>query len=272
MNRNILVLVISFLFCSYTFGQSFKENFWKALDARDMAKAEEVLKAWDLRDANDSELYVAYFNFFTVKSINDMTGSYDKENSRKALEFITEGIERFPTRFDMRVAKIYMLDQLKDYTSYTSEVLKLIRQGDKIKNDWKGENFSLIDRADEMFFEGVLEFQNMLFEKGDATLYRNIIQISEEMHKYYPRNSQFMLSLSTVYIAQKEYDKSLETLLKAEKVDPRNSILLYNIAHVYGVKGDKGNAKKYYELAIANIKEKEEPLKEAAQRQLNLLK
>lgn len=272
MNRNILVLVISLLLCSSVYGQSLKESFRVALDARDMVKAEEILKAWDLRDANDSELYVAYFNFFTVKSINNMTGDYDKEYSQKALDYITEGVERFPTRLDMRIAKIYMLDQLKDYKSFTSEVLKLIVQSDKIKNNWKGEDFSLIDRADEMLFGAIVEFQGLLFDKSDTALYKDIIQISEEMQKYYPRNTQCLLSLSTVYITQKEYDKSLETLLKAEKIEPGNSILLYNIAYVYGVKGDKSNAKKYYELTIANIKEQEEPLRDAAQKQLDLLK
>jgi tetratricopeptide (TPR) repeat protein len=246
-----------------------------ALDAKDMTKAEEILKAWDYADANDSELYVSYFNFYTVKSMDaGATTGYDEKYARKALEFITEGIDRFPTRFDMRIAKIYMLGELKDYSAYTSEVIKMIDYSDKIKNGWKGENFSLVEKPDKMFEEAVLDSQDLLFSKAkdDSSLYKYMIQISEEMLKYYPKNVQSLLTMSTVYITQKEYDKSLEALLKAKDIDSVNSVLLYNIAYVYNLKGDKENAKKYYELTIKHIKEKEEKLKEAAQKQLEALK
>ena len=276
MNRNVLVLLISCLLTSSgIFGQSYKLNFLMALQAKDMAKAEEVLKAWDFADANDAELYVAYFNFFTVKSkeanVLNVSG-YDSKFSKQALEFISEGIDRFPTRFDMRVAKIYMLGEMNDYQGYISEVLEMIAYSVKIENNWKGEDFTLVSEPEEMFFGAVLEAQSYFFLKENPSLYKEIIRISDEMLKYYPNHVQSLLNLSTVYVYQKDFDKSIETLLKAVTIEPTNSILLYNIASVYNLKGEKDNAKKYYALTINHIKEKEEKLKEAAQKQLEALK
>ena len=246
-----------------------------ALQAKDMAKAEEVLKAWDFADANDAELYVAYFNFFTVKSkeanVLNVSG-YDSKFSKQAFEFISEGIDRFPTRFDMRVAKIYMLGEMNDYQGYISEVLEMIAYSVKIENNWKGEDFTLVSEPEEMFFGAVLEAQSYFFLKENPSLYKEIIRISDEMLKYYPNHVQSLLNLSTVYVYQKDFDKSIETLLKAVTIEPTNSILLYNIASVYNLKGEKDNAKKYYALTINHIKEKEEKLKEAAQKQLEALK
>ena len=272
MNRKVLILVIGFLFCSYINGQSHIERFWTAFNVKDMVNAEKVLREWDLYDANDAELYVAYFNFYTVKSIESKSTDSIKKYSPKALEFITEGIDRFPTRFDMRVAKIYMLDELKDYNSFTSEVIKMIEASVNNKGDWKGEDFTLIENAEDMFHGAVLDFQGILFEKEDTSLFKDIMKISEVMQKHYPNHNQSRITMSTLYIAQKEYDKSLKTLLDAEKIEPENAILLYNIAYVYSEKGDKANAKKYYELTVANTKEKEEPLKDAARKQLELLR
>lgn len=276
MNKNVLVLLISCLLTSSgIFGQSYKLNFLMALQAKDMAKAEEVLKAWDFADANDAELYVAYFNFFTVKSkeanVLNVSG-YDSKFSKQALEFISEGIDRFPTRFDMRVAKIYMLGEMNDYQGYISEVLEMIAYSVKIENNWKGEDFTLVSEPEEMFFGAVLEAQSYFFLKENPSLYKEIIRISDEMLKYYPNHVQSLLNLSTVYVYQKDFDKSIETLLKAVTIEPTNSILLYNIASVYNLKGEKDNAKKYYALTINHIKEKEEKLKEAAQKQLEALK
>ena len=275
MNRNILFLVISFLFCSYTYGQSHRESFMRALEAKDMVKAEEALKSWDFADSNDAELYVSYFNFYTLKS-QDVgligTAGYDSKYSNKALEYITEGIERFPMRFDMRVAKIHMLGTLKEFTSFTSEVINMIEYSVKIDNNWKGEGFLSIEQPAEIFDGAITNFQGVLYKEKNPTLYNNVLQISTATLKHYPRHVQSMLNISTVYVRQNKYDNSLDILLKAIKIEPKNAILHYNIAYVYGLKGDRVNSKKYYESVVANATDKEGNLKEAAQRHLNELK
>ena len=271
MKRNILFLILFLLFYSYSSGQSFKQDFWEALKAKDMVKAEKILQTWDFADANDPELYSSYFNYFTIKSLEKDSTVFENEYVKKALSFITEGIERFPTRFDMRIAKIYMLGKIKDYSSYTNEIISLINFSKKIDNNWKSENFSLLEKPVEMLNGAVLEFQEKLLMEENTSLYKHIIQISNEMLRNYPNHVQSRLNLSTIYIIQKEYNKSLESLLKAIEVDKKNPILFFNIAHVYNLIGDKTNAKKYYELTIANVEEKEEKLKVAAQRQLSTL-
>jgi tetratricopeptide (TPR) repeat protein len=274
MKRNIFLLVAGlFLGVLAVNGQaSFQEVFKKALDAKDMTTADEVLKAWDLADANDPELYVAYFNFFTVKS-QQAAGNkaYEPVNARKALEFISEGIDQYPTRFDMWVAKIYMLGALKDYGAYTDEIVKMIAYSKKIENDWKGDNFSLIKAPDELFKNAILNFQNELFKENNPACDSYVVRIAEEMLKHYPNHVQSLLNLSTMNVRQKKYDESLEFLLKAEKAEPKNAIVLYNLAYVYNLKDNIPQAKKYYELSIANAKEEEAKLKESAQKLLQAL-
>ena len=276
MSKNVLILIISCLLVyPCTFGQSYRVSFQMALEANDMTKAGEILKAWDFSDANDPELYVAYFNFYTIRSqatnVLNVSG-FDTKYSKQALEYITEGIELFPTRFDMRVAKIYMLGALNDYPAYVSEILKMIAYSRKIENSWKEEDFMLVDKPEEMFFGAVLNAQEFLFTKENPALYKDIVRIAEEMLKYYPNHIQSLMNISTIRVKEKNYDKSIELLKKAIGIDPTNSILLYNIASVYNLKGDKDNAKNYFEQTIKHIKEKEEKLKEAAQQQLQALK
>jgi tetratricopeptide (TPR) repeat protein len=254
------------------YGQSFKAQFKAAIDTKNMAKAEEILKAWDLEDANDAELYVSYFNFFTLKSMEKDSTKVDKEYLKKALDFITEGTERFPTRFDMRLGKIYMLGKVKDYQLFTNEIVKLIQYSKKIENNWKGEYFKLLEHPEDMLSGAVQDFQEIMFSTGDTAHYSKIVDISEEMLKYYPGHTQSLLNISTISIKRGNFDRSLDVLLKADKIKPDNSVLKYNIAYVYQVKGDKVNAKKYYQLTIDNAKEKENEIKEAAQKQLNALK
>jgi Tfp pilus assembly protein PilF len=272
MKKNILFSVISLLFCLSAYGQSFKLDFQAALRAKDLVKAEKILETWDLADANDSELYISYFNFYTIKSLEKDSTVYEKEYTDKALTFISEGIERFPTRFDMRIGKIYMLGSIKEYSAYTDEVINIINYSVKIDNNWKGDNFRLLENPVEMFEDAVLEFQGRLLAENDVSLFKNIIQISSEMLKCYPNDIQSRINLSTIYIKQKEYDKSIETLKKAITIDEKNPIVSYNLAYVYSLKGDKVNAKKYFELTVVNAEGKEEKLKSIAQQQLDAMK
>ena len=47
---------------------------------------------------------------------------------------------------------------------------------------------------------------------------------------------------------RKEYDKARETLGRAEKIAPKDTIVLNNTAKAYALKGDAANAEKYYRL------------------------
>jgi Tfp pilus assembly protein PilF len=60
--------------------------------------------------------------------------------------------------------------------------------------------------------------------------------------------------------------------LKGLTYEPENAIVLYNTAYVYNQKGDKANAKKYYELTVKHCTDKEEKLKEVAKKRLEELK
>ena len=271
MNKKILLLIIGSVFCFFASAQTFKLEFMKSLNAKDMKRAEDILKTWDLTDTNDPELYVAFFNFYTVKSMDAgvlSINGLEKKMADKALEFISEGIQRFPIRLDMRIAKIYMLGKLNYYQAYVSEIINLITYSVKIKNNWKEEEFMSVDYPEDMFFGVVADGQEFLFSQNDASLFKEIIRISDEMLKYYPKHNQSRLASSTVYIAQKEFDKSLETLLKAMEIEPKNAIILFNIAYVYNLKGDKTNARKYFESTITHCGEKEDELKEGAKKQL----
>ena len=75
-------------------------------------------------------------------------------------------------------------------------------------------------------------------------------RIAETVLKYYPDHIESLSNLSIVLMLQKQYDKALELLLKAKKLNPKDYIVLNNIAQAYKLKGDTKNAIKYYELTI----------------------
>jgi tetratricopeptide (TPR) repeat protein len=172
----------------------------------------------------------------------------------------------------MWVAKIFMLGELKDYKSYVTEVIKMIELSAKIANNWKREEFLFLDNAEDMFYDFVLDCQGFLMSKNDPALLNDIIRISEAMLKSYPAHIQSILNISTVFVAQGKWDNAIDLLSKAIVIDPKNAVIYFNKAYVYLQKGDRANAKKYYELTVTHCRDSEEALKQRAQERLNMIK
>ena len=76
-------------------------------------------------------------------------------------------------------------------------------------------------------------------------------------------------NLSITYLLTDQYDKAISPLLKAEKLDPKDYIVLSNIARAYVLKGDKQKAIEYYEKTS---KYGDEQIKAFAQQQIEKLK
>ena len=119
-------------------GQSKPDRFAELMRAEDVEGQRALLAEWRATDANDPELYVAYFNFYVSESRSTMLRLdtkpggepmlqlqdpdtavkepagylyeetvFDREILADGFAYIDSGIARFPQRLDMRFGKIY---------------------------------------------------------------------------------------------------------------------------------------------------------------------
>ena len=159
---NFKIIFIIFLSaCLYlqAFSQDYKDRF-KSIQ-NDTAAQSKLLTEWNNTQPDDPELYVAYFNFHVKKSMRELvnlertqhgdkslqitdpkTGkvvaymndgvTYDKNLVEKGFHYINIGIEKFPSRLDMRFGKIYMFGKIYDYQKFTQELIAAIDYSQKI--------------------------------------------------------------------------------------------------------------------------------------------
>ncbi len=146
--------------------QNYFEKFQKHFQTGDTIKQKEILNKWEKDSPKDAELYTSLFNYYfnisrseillltsgkppkgeeTIilkDSTNKIAGfigskiNYDKSNLKKAFNSIETGITLYPNRLDMRFGKIYVLGQIKDWGSFTDEIIRTINYSEKNKNQW----------------------------------------------------------------------------------------------------------------------------------------
>jgi len=301
MNRQIAFLSLGLiLLFNQASGQTFKQQFNDLVSKNDTVGQRQLLEKWEKSDNNDPELFVAYFNFYVIKSEKEMMTLgqnpkgkegfeimnqdttikepvgfiysdtyYDTELLSKGFDWISRGIEKHPNRLDMRFGKVYMFGEIEDYENFTKQIIKTLDYSAVNKNQWTWDDNKPLDNPKEFLLSSIQGYQNQLYDTENDSLLDNMKRIAVTVLKYYPDHVESLSNLAIVFVLQKQYDKALAHLLKAEKINSTDYIVLSNIVHAYKLKGDTKNAIKYYELTI---KHGNQEAKEYAQEQIDELK
>lgn len=297
MNRFLIIVLLIIVGHTNSVGQNYFDEFKRICNSDDTTSQLKLLKDWEKTNPNDPELFTCYFNYYfklskksaiTIENdpkefeesieISDSNGVkgylvekiyYDNDLLNRALKAIDSGIEKFPTRLDMRFGKLYALKQHENWNDFTKEIIKTIDYSNKINNQWTWTNNEMVEDPKTFLLDNIQSYLNMIYDTGDDLLLINMREISERVLKYYPNHIESLSNISITYLLTGKFEKGLEILLKAEKINPKDAIVLSNIAHAYKLKGDIDNAIKYYEKTILYG---DEHTKEFAQEQIQSLK
>lgn len=279
MEMKILLPIAALLaLTSSSFGQSFKAQFDDHFQRGDSVEQLELLHTWQDREPENAELFTSYFNYYLMRArqeviglttqepegqslvLTDSTGKpagymesrfyYDPDLMEKAFAKIDQGIGLYPDRLDMRFGKIYAYGQTEDWEPFTQEIIRAIRYSDMNNNLWTWTNNEPKVDGEEFFLSSIQGYQRTLYETGDDSLLTNIRTIAEETLKYYPKDVEALSNLAVTYLLTGAYDEGINTLLKAEKINPNDGVILGNIAQGYKLKGDNKSAISYYEKML----------------------
>lgn len=278
--KKILGLILTGFIFNFVVAQDYQSNFHKYFQENDTINQLNTLVEWENANPKDAELFTSYFNYYFSKSkdeiivvsagdsptgdkylsLSDSLGNYagfigsqinyDESYLKKGLDKITEGINLYPNRLDMRFGKIYVLGQIKDWNSFTKEIIKTIDYSAANNNQWTWTNNNKQKEGEDFFLSSLQDYQLQLYNTENDDLLINMREIANSVLKYYPNHIESLSNLSVTYLLTGEYDKGIEPLLKAEKIIPQDYIVLSNIAQGYKLKGDKKKAIKYYKKTI----------------------
>ena len=278
--RKLNFITLLFFAVISTYAQDYFEDFQKYQQSGDTIKQKELLKKWKQEKPNDSELYTSLFNYYFQKSRNEVlllaSGTppngqdylelqdstnkvagfistqidYEKSNLKLAFENIDKGIKLYPNRLDMRFGKIYVLGQIKDWSNFSNEIIRAVDYSSKNNNEWTWTLNEEKKIGKDAFLGSLQDYQMQLYDTMDDELLKNMREIAQTVLKYYPDHVESLSNSSITYLVEKKYEKALVPLKKAEHINPKDFIVLNNIAYCYKEMQNKKLAIEYYEKVI----------------------
>lgn len=274
----IVVVLYAFSF-KIVEAQNVYDNFYKALHEKDSATVEQILSEIRYSNDQSAERYIAEYNYWVNKAhvsegpilstelpegvdvsgvftLTDSMGNiagymygveyYDSLLTDSALLIISEGIQRHPNRLDMRFGKIYLLGQSGRWQSYTDEILSTLEHSAKNNNAWKYPNVT--ESMDTILIYSILDYEKALYSalsKSDTLTVQDTMKIhymrsiAQRMLRLYPHDVFSLNIMAVTYHVMGQEDSALVWLLRAEKVNPRDALVLLNIADTYNRLGDR---------------------------------
>jgi len=280
--------------------QNYFEKFKEYSNNRDTIRQRELLEKWENDQPKDAELYTSLFNYYFAKSrnevvllasgkppkgekkvllvkdsLNKVAGfidsriDFEQSNLKKAFESIETGIELYPNRLDMRFGKIYVLGQIKDWRNFTDEIIKTVNYSVINKNQWTWTLNESRGDADVFFLGALQDYQMQLYNTMDDALLKNMQEIANAVLNHYPKHIESLSNLSIAFLVEKNFEKALQPLLKAEKLNPHDFIVLNNIAYAYREMKNNKKALEYYQKVL---KYGDQQAKTTAEQEINRLK
>lgn len=253
-------------------------RFAKLYEVSDTAGQLKLLNKWTAEEPDDPELYISWFNYYVYmsrhevvslnmgsgnnsgyvitdssgKTVGNMSSSiqYRADVLKKGFDYIDKGITRYPDRLDMRFGKIYMYGQSEDYAAFTSEIIRTIDYAQTIRYRWKWEKGKPLEDSLNFFLNNIQGYVGTLYDTEDDAMLPDMRRIAEAVLKYHPEHVESLSNVAITYLLVQEYDKALTYLLRAEKINPKDMIVVNNIAEAYKRKGDKANARLYLEKIV----------------------
>jgi tetratricopeptide (TPR) repeat protein len=269
-----------------------KDTYVDLLMRGEYEELSQHLAKWEEIAPQDPELYIAYFNYYfnlgrregvrigthppedkEAMALKDPeTGEisgymyydtyYDEEHIGLALDYLDEGLKRYPDRLDMHFGKVHVLGVVARYEEQKDALLEVLNISSGNGNNWLWHNGEKLDDGFGFMLENIQGRLYAYFNLEDENAGNYIIEVSEKIIELYPAVVYPYNNIAAVYYSQGDYEGAIKYFKLAEEQAPFDTIVINNIAYLSAITGDLETALEYYEKLKLYGNEEEKKLAE----------
>ena len=246
------------------FGFDKQEEVLDGLRSGDYEDVRVLLEEWEKESPSDLDMMTGWFNYYLRRKAesknvvgymkNGQYGIYsqtiyDDKDLKTGISYLDKALKKNPYRMDIHFGKISSLLHAEKYSDASKAITDFLKVYGKNKTEWYWTNnmkFSENDwNAEEIVLGSMQDYCSMFDYYADRSSAKKAL---DGILKLFPKNVVFLNYLSYYYSSAEEYDKAIEVLLKAYKIDPNDYIIVGNLALNYENTQNYKEAEKLYTI------------------------
>jgi tetratricopeptide (TPR) repeat protein len=239
---------LSIFFLFFTCARAdYLERFNGQLKQQDFPGMEKTLADWKLSTPGDLEWLVASGNYHYQKGL---TGA-DNQETLQAYPYWRQALQSNPWRLDVDfdLARLYQaLGQFENQYNFLAETLLFADKGWP-HLQWAG-NAKLPKRSSRLIPETLQAYIDHYFGQNTQGGDEKALRLARLSATFYPHRSQTYHAMATYYSRRKDWPHTLEYLLRANRINPKDRRVLNEMGDTLAALGKKKEAGIFYQKAI----------------------
>jgi tetratricopeptide (TPR) repeat protein len=221
--------------------------------------------------AREGEMVIKDKSGKAVSSMGPIRVFNDLESVPRAANILREATQKFPDRIDIWFGLAFIHRELNDFDSVYSTLEETFNYAAKHPNGlkWKGDPLPA-EEATNFIPAHTQKLIKHYFSVGTPDGDECGLRIAKLTAEAYPNHPFPLNSLGIHYARKKEWDQALSCLEKAHQLDPRDPLIMGNLAAVYVELHENAKARALFEKVVAS--DADEKLRQMARRSLEELK
>ncbi len=241
------------------------------------AQIDSLLDEWRAKQPDDPDAWIISANYYFNQSVgpNISTkpaekGDYaltDKktgkkagsisfkpgvaETSRSAAEILQEATAKFPDRLDIWCGLTWMYQESGDFNNELATLKKMVAYAREHPANLKWLKGAPIEEPVDQFVPEKLHSYGIYYEKKENPEDdKRFLEIATFSAEQFPHHPYAFNDVAVYYSVNKDYAKTREWLEKAHQIDPKDTLVMYNLGYTSEKMGDKSSARKWYEETL----------------------
>lgn len=296
--RSLLCIALSLGVFSRANAEDYLARFNQLKEQKaDSAQIDSLLDEWRAKQPNDPDAWITSANYYFNQSVganistkkpekgdfgltNKKTGkeagsiSFKPgvvQTSRQANELLQEATGKFPDRLDIWCGLTWMYQERGEFDNEFAAMKKMVAYVREHPAGLKWLKGEAIDEPADKFVPEKLHSYGMYYEKKDTREDdQRFLKIAMFSTEQFPNHPFAYNDVALYYSNTGDRKKAREWLEKAHQVDPKDTLIMFNLGRISADTGDKAAARKWYEETIKAEPEGDQA--EAAKEALKKLK
>ena len=243
----------------------------------DGGQIDRLLDEWRAKEPNNPDAWITSANYYFNQSMGSMIsakrpekGDFSLTNkktgkeagsisfkpgvaktSRNAADILTEATAKFPDRLDIWCGLSWMYQEAGDFDNEFATLKKMVAYVREHPNDLKWLKGGKIPGPADQFVPDKLHSYATYYEKKENSEDdKRFLEIATYSSEQFPNHPYAFNDVAVYYSINKDYAKTREWLEKAHKIDPQDTLVMYNLGYTSEKLGDKNAARKWYEETL----------------------